>query len=299
MQQRKVLGKGLDSLLPPIITNTTSTSVSTPVKEISHSPLLIPIEKIVPNRLQPRTHFNEEKIRELADSIREDGVIQPLIVSPPENGRYELIAGERRLKASKLAGLTEVPVIIKSVDQTSVLILSLIENIQRQDLNAIEEAAAFNELIGNFGLTQEEVSKRVGKSRVAVANSLRLLKLPKTIQEDIVEGRYSAGHARALLSVESIHEQLKIREWIIKTSPSVRAVEQKISTERESTKTIQKPNNQLSPQLTTVLDKMCSTLGTKINIKTNASGGGKLIIDYYTWQDLDKIYRLITSACSM
>lgn len=283
MQTRKGLGKGLDSLLPP----------PTVIKIAGSSINTLPIDRIAPNRLQPRTVFDEEKIRELASSISTDGILQPLVVSPLKDGRYELIAGERRLRASKLVGLAEVPVVIKNVDQSTVLALSLIENIQREDLNPIEESMAYNELMKNFGMTQDEVAKRVGKSRVAVANSLRLLKLPQKIKDDVSSGRYSAGHARAMLATDSIHEQLKLREWIIKTTPSVRMVEEKISNTKTRTFKAKDP---LSAQTVSILKKMSESIGTKVKIKANRKGGGKLIIDYYSWQDLDRIYHKLTNG---
>jgi ParB family chromosome partitioning protein len=251
----------------------------------------VSIDLITSNRLQPRTVFDDEKIRELADSIREDGIIQPLIVTPLSDGRYELIAGERRLRASRIAGLTEVPVVIKSVDQTDLLALSLIENIQREDLNPLEEARAYAELLEQFHLTQDEVAKRVGKSRVAVANSLRLLKLPTVVQDDVASGRYSAGHARALLAAEGIHEQLKLREWIVKTTPTVRNVEHKVAGLKGNHKQPLAKTINLPAQLSSIMERLRESLGTKVSVSLNRKGGGKLIIDYYSWQDLDRLYR--------
>lgn len=287
MQPRKGLGKGLESLLPPPPVSTS--------KEDSQSFKTLPVEKIVPNRLQPRTVFDDEKIRELANSIREDGVLQPLIVSPLPDGRFELIAGERRLRASKIAGLTEVPVIIKSADETQMLVLSLIENIQREDLNPIEESTAYQELIDQFDLSQEDVAKKVGKSRASITNSLRLLKLPQVIKDDIASGRYSTGHARALLSTESIHEQLKLREWIVKTTPNVRSVERKVNDLKEGGRP-KKTLETLPSQVTFIIDRMRETLGTKVSLSRNRKGGGKLVIDYYSWQDLDRLYRRLISS---
>lgn len=287
MQQRRALGRGLESLLPP----------PTQMKEPPRSGLkTIDIELVVPNRLQPRTVFDDEKIRELAESIKEDGILQPLIVSPLPDGRYELIAGERRLRASRIAGLAEVPVVIKSVDQAGLLALSLIENIQRQDLNPLEESRAFQELVDQFGMTQEDVAKRVGKSRAAVTNSLRLLKLPTVVQEDVSAGRYSAGHARALLGAQGIHEQLKLREWIVRATPTVRGVERKVQGDR-GPKAGNKPEAPaLPPQLQSIVERMRELLGTKVAITPNSKGGGKLVIDYYSWQDLDRIYIRLTGS---
>lgn len=284
MQQRRALGRGLESLMPPSIS-----SQDTSQKGLQ----TVSLESIIPNRLQPRTVFDDEKIRELADSIKEDGIIQPLIVSPLADGRYELIAGERRLRAARIAGLAQVPVVIKSVDQSDMLVLSLIENIQREDLNPIEESCAYQELIEQFDLTQEEVAKRVGKSRVAISNSLRLLKLPSVIQDDVAAGRYSAGHARAILSTEGIHEQLKLREWIVRTTPTVRGVEQRVNRYRNGNQRVKLRISNTSAQLSSVVEKMRDSLGTKVNIIPNRKGGGKLVIDYYSSQDLDRIYQKI------
>lgn len=286
MQTRKGLGRGFDSLLPPPTINNEKTSSGT------HT---VPTDSIVPNRLQPRTIFDDEKIRELADSIKEEGILQPLLVSPLPDGRYELIAGERRLRASRIAGITEVPVIIKKADETGMLALSLVENIQREDLNAIEESIAFQELIEKFGLTQEEIAKRVGKSRAAVANSLRLLKLPQVVKDDIACGKYSPGHARALLTAEGIHEQLKLREWIVKNTPTVRDVERKVGTGNEDSSKI-KNKKEPSPQISSIVNRIREKLGTKVKITENRKGGGKLLIDYYSWQDLDRLYLLLTGG---
>jgi len=187
-----------------------------------------------------------------------------------------------------------VPVVIKSVDQTDLLSLSLIENIQREDLNPLEEARAYAELLEQFHLTQEEVAKRVGKSRVAVANTLRLLKLPTVVQDDVASGRYSAGHARALLGAEGIHEQLKLREWIVKTTPTVRNVEHRVGNIKSNQKQSPAKTINLPAQLSSIMERLCESLGTKVFVSQNRKGGGKLIIDYYSWQDLDRLYRKMT-----
>lgn len=280
MQSRKGLGRGLESLLPAPVAITANNNAGLQT---------LPIDQIIPNRLQPRTIFDDEKIRELADSIREDGIIQPLIVSKLPDGRHELIAGERRLRAARIAGLTNVPVVIKAVDQAGMLALSLIENIQREDLNPIEESLAYQELTQQFGFSQDEIAKRVGKSRVSVANSLRLLKLPQVIKDDVASGKYSAGHARALLTTDSIHEQLKLREWIVKTTPTVRSVERRVTNIKNGGA---KTKNEAPAQVSTIVSRMRESLGTKVKI-VNTKKGGRLIIDYYSWQDLDRIYRRI------
>jgi len=283
MQQKRGLGRGLESLIPPPIGVETGND-----RKFRY----VSTEVIAPNRLQPRSVFDEEKLRELADSIREQGVIQPLIVSPLPDGRYELIAGERRLRASKMADLSEVPVIIKTVDNEQLLAISLLENIQREDLNPIEEARAYEELIKQFGYTQEVVAKKLGKSRTAVANSTRLLKLPRVIQEDVASDRYSAGHARALLAIGSLHDQLKLRERILREMPTVRDVEKMVQSYNMNSKKSRRKGQVLTPQLTALVDGMKQALGTKVQI-TPSGNGGRLVIEYYSAQDLDRIFRTI------
>lgn len=284
MQLKRGLGRGLESLIPPpIITG----------EEKGAGFRKIPVNSIGPNRMQPRTVFDEEKIRELAESIREQGVIQPLIVSPKEDGRYELIAGERRLRAARMAGLEEVPVVIKKVDDEALLALSIIENIQREDLNPIEEATGYRELMEQFACSQEDVAKKVGKSRSAVANSVRLLSLPQIMQDDIVAGRYSAGHARAVLAVENLHERLKLREKIIAGTSTVRDVEKMVQSYLNGDKKKRK-RVELSTQMRELEETMKGRLATKVEILPKGKGG-KIVIEYYSPEDLNRIYRKISA----
>lgn len=283
MQLKRGLGRGIESLIPPTVQ---------PEPTGDKRFRMVPVDKIIPNRLQPRTVFDEDKIKELADSIKEQGVLQPLAVSALPDGRYELIAGERRLRASKLAELKDVPVFIKDVDDEKLLTLALLENIQREDLNSIEEARAYQELVEKFGCTQDVVAQKLGKSRVAVANSLRLLKLPRVIQEDVANQRYSAGHARALLSIPNLHDQLKLRERIMRETPSVRDVEKLVQDFVSNAKKKQKKKEPLSTQMNDVVTKLKQALGTKVSLEQKGAGG-KVVIDYYTAQDLDRIFRMI------
>lgn len=287
MQQRRALGRGIESLIPPPLT----------VKgEGENGYRMMSLERLVPNRQQPRTIFDEEKIRELADSMKENGILQPLVVSPLPDGRYELIAGERRLRAARIAGLAEVPVVIKSVDQDSVLALSILENIQREDLTPIEEAMAYQELIHQYQTSQEDVARRVGKSRVAVTNSLRLLKLPRLIQEDVTSGRYSAGHARAMLGITSVHDQLKLRELIIKTTPTVRDVERMVQERGSLRQTSARRGKALDPKVAELIEKMKQMLGTKVMLKQGKGGKGQLVIEYYSSSDFDRICRRLVTT---
>lgn len=291
MQGRKALGKGLASLIP-------EEPIKKIVRQEGSSAQTVSIDAIVPNRLQPRQNFSEESLKELAASIKLNGVVQPLIVTPEVSGRHELIAGERRWRASRLAGLDRVPVIIKQADAEMMLELAIIENIQREDLNPVEEATAFKEMMDTFDYTQEEVAEKMSKSRPHVANTLRLLYLPKVIQEDVILGRLSPGHARALLSVSDLQEQLKIREQILQSKLTVRDVERMIqeyrNPEESKTKKTKKKKQELSPQMKAVVEELTQELGTKVNISTSRNKkGGQIIIDYYSVQDLNRIYRKV------
>ena len=284
MQQKRGLGRGIESLIPPPVTEGTST------KEGVYR--TVSIDSVHPNRLQPRTVFDEEKLRELADSIREQGVIHPLVVTETSDGRYGLITGERRLRASKIAGLEEVPVIVRKADDEGLLALSIVENIQREDLNPIEEARAFQELMDQFNHAQEDIAKKLGRSRASVTNTLRLLKLPRVVQEDVACGRYSAGHARAILGVEGLHEQLKLRERIIREVPTVRDVEKIVQKVKTGGKRGGRRRLRLDPQMVEITETMKQALGTKVSVLPKGNGG-KLVIEYYSTRDLDRIYKRI------
>jgi ParB family chromosome partitioning protein len=298
MLKRRGLGKGLDSLIP-VVQPATPQEESPEVSKRSSSPLDVSINSISPNRQQPRQVFDEERIKELANSIREQGIIQPLIVSETRPQKYELIAGERRLRAARMLGLEEVPVIVKKdVDEGGILAMALIENVQREDLNPIEEAKALQDLIEHYEHTQEEVAKKVGKSRTHVTNSMRLLKLPQAIQDDLACGRYTAGHARALLSLPNIHEQLKMRDVIIKQIPSVRDVEELVQRRLPAVVSAdkKKKTQMLPPQVAALVGELTQALGTKVRLKVRKNGSGQVIIDFYSAKDLDRVYRIITRS---
>lgn len=216
-KKKSGLGRGLSALVSEAEYETGNTSVS-------NSDTKVPIEDIFPNPNQPRIHFNESELRELSESIQEHGVLQPLLVRKRNNG-YEIIAGERRYQASKLAGLEELPVIIREVDDQEMLALALIENLQRSDLNPVEEAKGYRQLIDSSGMTQEALSKAVSKSRSAITNSLRLLDLPEVVQDMIFDGKLTAGHARAILAVPYEDARIKLAEKVVKEGLSVRATE--------------------------------------------------------------------------
>jgi len=259
------------------------------------------INKIIPNKYQPRTNFNADDLQELSDSIRERGVIQPLIVTTGSNDNFELIAGERRLRASKLAGLTQVPVILIDVEsEDSLLELALIENVQRTDLNAIEEAAAYKKLIEKFGYTQEETAKRVGKQRSTITNMLRLLKLPNIVRDDITNGLLSEGHGRSL--VKLIDDPLKlqeIRDLIIKNGLSVRQTEKivkKVSLTKSPAKRRGKPVSDEIPlsYKNSLVTQLTNRLNSKVYI-TESGSRGKIEIEYYSLDDLDRVTELLLS----
>lgn len=267
------------------------------IESKSLAPNQVPIEKIFANRQQPRLAFKEESLEELALSIKREGVLQPLIVTPSADGRYELVAGERRLRASRMAGLKEVPVIIKTVSDEKMLELALVENIQRENLNSIDEAKGYHGMIEKLNLSHADVAESVGKSREHVANSLRLLKLPKIIQEDVASGKMTAGHARALLALNNLEEQLQLREKILQETLSVRDVEKMIQEKggmRKKNHRGMKKN--LSGQIKLLLDEIEKSLGTRVRLQSSAvDGKGSLQVEYYSWQDFDRIYKKITS----
>lgn len=273
---KKGLGKGLDALF----TNNEKNEGS--VLEIKTS-------EIEPNIGQPRKNFDDEKIQELANSIKEHGIIQPIVVSKEENF-YKIIAGERRWRAAKVAGLATVPVIIKSVDPKKVVELALIENIQRQDLNAIEEAEAIKVLINEYNLTQEEIAKTLGKSRSKVANTLRLLNLDIKLRELVLKEKISEGHARALLSIEDKEIQLKLAQEIIEKGLNVRDIEkyvQKINTSKK----IKKSHKNIF--FNDIEENLKNFFGTKVKITSSNKDKGKIVIEYMSNNDLDRIIGLI------
>lgn len=274
--------------VPPVSDSagTTDTSARNATKTVGEGVATVPIGDIVPNPHQPRVHFDKEKLRELADSIREHGVLQPLTVSPLPDGKYELIAGERRLQASGLAGLSHVPVIVREAEERQKLELAIIENVQRHDLNPIEEAKAYARLTDEFGLTQEEAAKKMGKSRSAVGNAVRLLTLPVEIRRALAEGGITEGHAKALLSVENPERQRALFERIVKSGMTVRETEAKAR--ETSVRTHTRRVASLPPALAEKADRLSSVLGTKVAVKPSGKGG-RIVVEYYSDEELDQI----------
>lgn len=291
MSKTRALGKGLGALIPQLEEDDLQNT-----QEIS-------IEDIETNPYQPRRHFDPESLQELAASIKEHGVLQPLLVRKKDPG-YQLIAGERRLRAAKQAGLSTVPVVVKALDDRTVMEIALVENLQREDLNPLEEAEAYQRLITEFNLTQEEVAKAVGKSRPAIANTLRLLNLPEPIQQLVANGQLTMGHARALLGLERPEEQLYISEKIITEKLSVRETEEIVRQTRlsgvsretpgEEEEKKQKERQKIDPNLQAIIDDMTRLFGTKVRIKKNGERG-KIEIEYYSPEEFERITEILLS----
>ncbi len=290
------LGKGLQSLIPPKDDNVRLSDVSEsaqPTKHRRKNILYIEIEKIKRNPYQPRKNFDKAKLQELADSIKEHGILQPLVVTQTRDN-YQLIAGERRLGAAKIAGLSEVPIIIRDSSDREKLELALVENLQRDNLNPIEKAYAFKKLIDEFNFIQQDVAKKIGKSREVVANTLRLLNLPAEIQRAILNNKITEGHGRAILTLSDIEKQLLLFKEILNKKLSVRQAE---AMTRKITKTLPaklKPKTRKDANLRDIEDKLSNILGTRVKL-TRKGKKGKIIIEFFSQEELDniinKIYR--------
>ena len=284
---RKALGKGINALIPDFEMGVPESRENGPAK---NTELLI--DEISPNRFQPRKYFDDNKLEELVASIRENGVLQPIMVQKSDTG-YELVVGARRWRASKKAGLKKIPALIREVTDAQALELAIIENIHRQDLNPIEEADAYAHLSDEFALTQEMIAKKVGKSRTAVTNTLRLLKLSRNIKEDLISGKISMGHARALLGLDNAGQREALRKEIFKQDLTVRQTESRVSRLKQPVPT--KPVSLVSKKNIFIKDlakELERRLGTKVDIKP-AKKGGKLVVTYYSDDDLDRIKDLI------
>lgn len=302
--KRNGLGKGLDSLIPDKTSKVVKNGMSgngakkssdkmPNKKEGSNGEILLRVNKVEPNRDQPRKEFDEDALLELADSIKQYGVLQPLIVQKKE-GYYEIIAGERRWRAAKLAGIKEIPVIIKEYTEQEIVEISLIENIQRENLNPIEEAMAFKRLLEEFQLKQDEVAERVSKSRTAVTNSMRLLKLSDKVQQMIIDDMITTGHARALLAIDDPEQQYILANKIFDEKLSVRETEKLV-------KSLKTPKKEVKKEIEhtfvykDIAEKMKNVMGTKVNINAKANGKGRIEIEYYSEEELERIYDMIMS----
>ena len=295
MAAKKGLGKGLDSLISDKVNKPAASSVEKPKSEHAADAIIMDINKVEPNREQPRKKFDEDALLELSESIKQFGVLQPLLVTERKD-YYEIIAGERRWRAAKMAGLKEVPVIIKKLTEQEIMEISLIENIQRENLNPIEEALAYKKLINEFNLKQDEVAERVSKSITAVTNAMRLLKLNDKVQQMVIDEMLTTGHARALLAIEDENMQHTVAQQIFDEKLSVRDTE-KLVKNIQNGKKAAKEKEVLDPKLKVIYDdlaeQMKKILGTKVLINAKDEKSGKIEIEYYSQDELDRIIDLI------
>lgn len=304
MAPKRGLGRGLSNLIPTDDTTedvTAKTSKQTKTGTVTKTEVVKKVEqtlninRIEPNKNQPRKEFNEDALQELADSIKQFGVIEPLVVVK-RKGYYELIAGERRWRAARLAGLKEVPVVIKDYDDQQIVEIALIENIQREDLNPIEEAHAYERLIQEFNLTQDEVAERVSKSRTTVTNALRLLKLTEKVQQMLIDDMLSTGHVRALITIADPQLQYETAMYIFDKKLSVRETEsyvKKLLNKKPKEKTSEKEDPELSFLYKAIENRLKESLGTKTTIKAKTKDSGKIEIEYYSQEDLERITQLL------
>lgn len=299
------LGKGLDALIPNVInekpTESKNKIAGDKLKDLSSKETaegqvnIVNITRIEPNREQPRRSFDEEALEELAESIKQFGLLQPILVHDKKT-YYEIVAGERRWRAAKKAGLKEIPVIIKDLTDQEIVEISLIENIQRENLNPIEEAQAYKRLLTEFNLKQDEVAERVSKSRTAVTNSMRLLKLCDEVQQMIIDDMITTGHARALISIDDPEQQYTIAQKVFDEKLSVRDVEKLVKNLNKPEKVKKEPvtDKALEAVYQDLEEKLKQSLGTKVTIASRGDGAGKLEIEFYTHDDLEKITDLLT-----
>src|SRR3989338_9613809 len=281
MDNQRGLGRGLSSLIPDLPLDSQKTVLP---EERGGD---VSVEKIFPNPLQPRKNFAHQEMRELSQSIRKYGLLQPLLVRKVADG-YEIIAGERRWRAAKMAGLNKVPVIIQQLKQREVLEVSLIENIQREDLNCIEEALAFQRLVDEYGYTQTVIAERVGKDRSHIANTLRLLNLPQVVKDALVNGKISMGHARAVLSLASSEEKEKTLDEVLEGRLSVRQTETLVRQKKSTTP------RELSPDVKEVENQLRHIFKTKVKIQSSKGDKGKITIEYYSKEDLIRVVDILT-----
>lgn len=301
MAAKKGLGKGLDSLIPktePKISPEAKSAGENPAKEQAQGAVMIDIKKVEPNRNQPRKKFDEDSLNDLAESIKQFRFLQPLLVQERED-YYEIVAGERRWRAAKKAGIKEMPVIIKRLSEQEVMEISLIENIQREDLNPIEEALAYKRLLTEFNLKQDEVADRVSKSRTTITNSMRLLKLNEKVQQMLIDDKLTTGHVRPLIGIEDPDTQIAIAEKIFDEKLSVRDTE-KLVKNLLSEKKSKPEEKRMDPQILAIYqdleEQMKRILGTKVAINPKNEKKGKLEIEYYSQDELDRIIDLLRTV---
>ncbi len=297
-KQKRALGRGLSALIPQAAPPPAAAVVVAPPEPApppKNGVVKLPIEAIRRDTLQPRRHFDEEKLRELSESIKAQGILQPVLVRKDGDG-FKLIAGERRWRASQLAGLHELPAIIRDVTEVEAFELALVENLQRSDLNAMEEAEGYHRLVEEFGLTQEQVAQRVGKERSTVANALRLLGLPEDVKRMVAEGALSAGHARALLGVPRLPEMTELAAQVAARKLSVRDTEKLVQQAKGSAKAGTKDSStpkKPSPQVKALTEELQRLLGTKVRLVEKGSGKGTIEVDFFSYDDLDRILKVL------
>ena len=285
MGKKFALGKGLSALIPEDLVESE--------QQDEKGKMLIPLNEIRNDNNQPRKAFDNDKIAELTESIKTHGIIQPLILRKDKDENYIIVAGERRWRAAKMAGLKDVPAIVMELSEKDVLEISLIENIQRQDLNPIEEASAYKKLLSDFNLTQEDLSKRIGKSRTAITNTMRLMNLDIRVQQYIIEGIITEGHGRALLGIKDKEIQYELSQKVIDENLSVRELERLVKRILEGKTSEEKEtNNELNPYYKEIKNQLQSYFGTKVNI-SNKNNKGKIEIEYYSQDDLQRILDII------
>ena len=298
MALKRGLGKGLDSLIPTNVmmeseVKHATVSTASSAEEEKDGTLMVKLSKVEPNREQPRKNFDEDSLQELAESLKQFGMLQPILVQN-RGDYYEIIAGERRWRAAKIAGLKEVPVIVRELTEQEIMEISLIENIQREDLNPIEEAQAYKRLLTEFHLKQDEVAERVSKSRTAVTNSMRLLKLCDEVQKMVVDDMISTGHARALISIEDPEEQYLIAQKIFDEKLSVREVEKLVKDLHKPPKPPKEENKTLQAIYQEISERLKQSLSTKVSVSAKQNGAGKIEIEFYNHEDLERLLERIT-----
>lgn len=290
------LGKGLDSLIPPVSgepkAKKTDVAPTVKVEDPSTQQTFVKITMVEPNREQPRKNFDEDSLQELADSIKQFGILQPIVVQDRKD-HYEIIAGERRWRAAKIAGLKEVPVIIKNLTEKEIVEIALIENIQRENLNPIEEAQAYKRLLTEFSLKQDEVAERVSKSRTAVTNSMRLLKLCDEVQQMVIDEMLTTGHARALLAVDNPEEQYALAQKVFDEKLSVRDIEKLVKNLHKPAKPKKVDDKTLELIYQDIAEKLKQRLGTKVSVTSKGEGAGKIELEFYNHEDLERIMDML------
>jgi ParB family chromosome partitioning protein len=278
---KKALGKGLEALIPQSVMESID----------SEKILNLPLDSIEVNPNQPRKQFNEDSIKGLSESIREDGLLQPVVVRK-RGDRYQLVLGERRLKAARLAGVATIPAMLKTVEDVDSLRLALVENLQRENLNPVDVAQAYRALIDRFGITQEELAQMIGKDRSSVANTLRLLKLPEKVRSFLLENKISEGHARAILALPLASEQIALAERIVRTGLSVREAEASVG-EKKGGKRERKADRTKPPHITFLENAISQYLATKVAIEEKRGGKGRMVIDFYSHDDFERLCELM------